>query len=67
MFPTEVVKAADHLIGTMVLTRTGKLGKWENIFQSGKSHGILVRLEKFFTQNTGKIRKSGNHAVVYAC
>ena len=35
------------------------LGKWEGIFQSGKSQGILSRLEKSgnFTQNTGKIGK----------
>ena len=34
------------------------LEKWEGIFQSGKSQGILSRLEKSgnFTQNTGKIR-----------
>ena len=43
----------------MVLTGTRKTGKWEGIFQSGKSQGILSRLEKSgnFTQNTGKIRK----------
>ena len=37
-----------------------KLEKWEGIFQSGKSQGILLRLEKSgnFTQNTGKIRKN---------
>ena len=35
------------------------LEKQESIFQSGKSKGILLRLEKSgnFTQNTGKIRK----------
>ena len=35
------------------------LGKWEGIFQSGKSQGILNRLEKSgkITQNTGKIRE----------
>ena len=35
------------------------LEKQESIFQSGKSQGILLRLEKSgnFTQNTGKIRK----------
>ena len=47
----------------MVPTGTGKQGKpgkWEGIFQSGKSQGILSRLEKSgnFTQNTGKIRKN---------
>ena len=36
------------------------LEKWEGIFQSGKSQGILSRLKKSgnFTQNTGKIRKN---------
>ena len=36
------------------------LEKWEGIFQSGKSQGILSRLEKSenFTQNTGKIGKN---------
>ena len=35
------------------------LGKWEGIFQSGKSPGILSKLEKSgnFTQNTGKSEK----------
>ena len=35
------------------------LEKWEGIFQSGKSQGILNRLEKSgkITQNTGKIRE----------
>ena len=36
------------------------LEKWEGIFQSGKSQGILSRLEKSvnFTQNTGKFGKN---------
>ena len=36
------------------------LEKWEGIFQSGKSQGILSRHEKSgnFTQNTGKIGKN---------
>ena len=40
--------------------RLEKLEKWEGIFQSGKSQGILNRLEKSgkITQNTGKT--SGN-------
>ena len=46
------------------LARTGfllgleNLEKWEGIFQSGKSQGILNRLEKSgkTTQNTGKLR-----------
>ena len=40
-------------------TRTGKPGKWEGIFQSGKSQRILNRLEKSgkITQNTGKLRE----------
>ena len=35
------------------------LEKWEGIFQSGKSQGILSRLEKSgnFAQNTGKTGK----------
>ena len=35
------------------------LEKWEGIFQSGKSQGILNRLEKSgkITQNTGKVRE----------
>ena len=41
-----------------VPTQTGNLEKWEGIFQSGKSQGILNRLEKSgkTTQNTGKLR-----------
>ena len=39
--------------------RLKNLGKWEGIFQSGKSQGILNRLEKSgkITQNTGKLRE----------
>ena len=35
------------------------LEKWKGIFQSGKSRGILNRLEKSgkITQNTGKLRE----------
>ena len=49
--------------GRVVPTGTGnqgKPGKWERIFQSGKSQEILSRLEKSgnFTQNTGKIRRN---------
>ena len=35
------------------------LEKWEGIFQSGKSQGILNRLEKSgkITQNTGKLQE----------
>ena len=35
------------------------LEKWEGIFQSGKSQGILNRLEKSgkITQNTGKLKE----------
>ena len=42
-----------------VPTQTGKPEKWEGIFQSGKSPGILYRLEKSgkITQNTGKLRE----------
>ena len=44
----------------MVPTGTGKSGIMGRHFQSGKSQGILSRLEKSgnFTQNTGKIRKN---------
>ena len=40
----------------MVPTRAGKR---DSTFQSGKSQGILLRLEKsgIFTQDTGKIQK----------
>ena len=43
----------------MAPTWTGKPRKLENFFQSGKSQGILNRLEKSgnFTQNTGKMRE----------
>ena len=42
-----------------VPTWTGKPGKWEGIFQSGKSQGIFNRLEKSgeITQNTGKLKE----------
>ena len=41
-----------------VPTQTGKPGKWEGIFQSWKSQGILNRLGKSgkTLQNTGKLR-----------
>ena len=44
----------------MIPTGTGKPGKWDGIFQLGKSPGILLNLEKSgnFTQNIGKIRKN---------
>ena len=40
-----------------VPTGTGRHGKWESIYQSGKSQGILIRLEKSrnFTQNAGNV------------
>ena len=39
--------------------RLENLEKWEGVFQSGKSQGILNRLEKSgkITQNTGEMRK----------
>ena len=39
------------------LEKRESLEKWEVIFQSGKSQGILIRLGRSgnFTQNTGKI------------
>ena len=41
------------------LEKLENLEKWEGIFQSGKSQGILNRLEKSgkITQNTGKLRE----------
>ena len=50
-----------------VPTRTGKPGKWEGIFQSGKSQGILNRLEKSgkITQNTGKLREFQTNIICY--
>ena len=43
------------------------LEKWEGIFQSGKSQGILTRLEKSgkITQNTGKLRKFQTNVICY--
>ena len=43
------------------------LEKWEGIFQSGKSQGILNRLEKSgkTTQNTGKLRKFQKKIICY--
>ena len=44
------------------------LEKWEGIFQSGKSQGILTRLEKSgkITQNTGKLREFQTNIVCYS-
>ena len=41
------------------------LEKWEGIFQSGKSQGILNRLEKSekITQNTGKLGEFEIHII----
>ena len=43
------------------------LEKWEGIFQSGKSQGILIRLEKSgkSTQNTGKIWEFQTNIIYY--
>ena len=43
------------------------LEKWEGIFQSGKSQGILNRLEKSgkTTQNTGKLREFQKKIICY--
>ena len=43
------------------------LEKWEGIFQSGKSQGILTRLEKSgkITQNTGKLREFQTNIICY--
>ena len=54
-------KPQDHLTVCIAGFPLGleNLEKWEGIFQSGKSQGILNRLEKSgkTTQNTGKIRE----------
>ena len=51
----------------MVPTRTRKPGKWEGIFQSGKSQGILNRLEKSeeIVQSTGKLRELQTNVIYY--
>ena len=43
------------------------LEKWEGIFQSGKSQGILNRLEKSGknSQNTGKLREFQKKIICY--
>ena len=43
------------------------LEKWEGIFKSGKSQGILNRLEKSgkITQNTGKLREFQTNIIFY--
>ena len=43
------------------------LEKWEGVFQTGKSRGILNRLEKSgkITQNTGKIREFQTNIICY--
>ena len=43
------------------------LEKWEGIFQSGKSQGILIRLEKSgkIIQNTGKIWEFQTNIIYY--
>ena len=48
-------------------TRTGNPKKWEGIFQSGKSQGILNRLEKSvkITQNSGKDREFQTNVIYY--
>ena len=50
-----------------VPTHTGKPGKMGSIFQSGKSQGILNRLEKSgkITQNTGKLREFQTNIICY--
>ena len=47
--------------------RLENLEKWEGIFQSGKSQGILNRLEKSgkITQNTGKLRDFQTNIICY--
>ena len=47
--------------------RLENLGKWEGIFQSGKSQGIFNRLEnsRNFRQNTGKLWKFQTNVICY--
>ena len=54
-----------HLI--RVSTWTGKPGKGEGIFQSGKIQRILNRLEKSgkITQSTGKFREFQKNVICY--
>ena len=49
----------EKMSATLGLENRENLEKWEGIFQSGQSKGILSRLEKSgnFTQNTGKSEK----------
>ena len=60
-----------YIVCIRVPTQTGKPGKWEGIFQSGKSPGILNRLEESgkksgkITQNTGKVRESQTNTFCY--
>ena len=63
---TSAMKEEDQGRGNKVMTWfppgleiRENLEKWEGIFQSGKSQGILSRLEKSgnFAQNTGKTGK----------
>ena len=60
-------KAVSYLVNAAGMSTGFPLGlenlenleKWEGIFQSGKSQGILNRLEKSgkIAQNTGKLRE----------
>ena len=54
-----VSSTSSHAGFPLGLENLENLEKWEGIFQSGKSQGILNRLEKSgkITQNTGKIRE----------
>ena len=60
-------------VETVLFTVTGfplgleNLEKWEGIFQSGKSQGILNRLEKSgkITQNTGKLGEFQTNIIFY--
>ena len=49
------------------LEKLENLEKWEGIFQSGKSQGILNRLEKSgkTTPNTGKLREFQKKIICY--
>ena len=61
------VEAATKTGFPLGLENLENLEKWEGIFQSGKSQGILNRLEKSgkITQNTGKLREFQTNIIFY--
>ena len=63
------MKEADQMFSTKAGFPLGleNQEKWEGIFQSGKSQGILNRLEKSgkITQNTGKLKEFQTNIIFY--